>query len=203
VHPRPRPLRRHGALYGRRKSLLLRVKAFSYNQMSAPVQSAAPLTPAPNVEQAVLGAGAAGLVAARELLREGHRVVVLEQSARLGGVWAYSPGNRPPQCSRLLPRLHNLIAGYFHLRAAVTGLLALALSVVLPPVRGTPVPVWPSRGVRALLRPSRPGGCARLQAPGGTPVCTCFLKNVESKDLMQPIASGAQHLGHTTQHLAC
>jgi heterodisulfide reductase subunit A-like polyferredoxin len=76
--------------------------------MSSPNRSAAPLTPALLGEQAVLGAGAAGLVAARELLREGHRVVVFEQSARLGGVWAYSPGNRPPRCSRVLPRSHNL-----------------------------------------------------------------------------------------------
>lgn len=40
--------------------------------------------------QAVIGAGAAGLVAARELLREGHSVCVLEQSKRVGGVWAYT-----------------------------------------------------------------------------------------------------------------
>lgn len=38
---------------------------------------------------AVIGAGAAGLVAARELLREGHQVAVLEASHRMGGVWAY------------------------------------------------------------------------------------------------------------------
>lgn len=37
--------------------------------------------------QAVIGAGAAGLVAARELLAEGHSVRVLEQAARPGGVW--------------------------------------------------------------------------------------------------------------------
>ncbi|KAL6642721.1 hypothetical protein ACP70R_020902 [Stipagrostis hirtigluma subsp. patula] len=40
---------------------------------------------------AVVGAGAAGLVAARELLREGHAVVVFEKSARVGGTWAYDP----------------------------------------------------------------------------------------------------------------
>lgn len=45
-------------------------------------------TPPPS--QAVVGAGAAGLVAARELLRAGHApVVVYEASARVGGVWAY------------------------------------------------------------------------------------------------------------------
>lgn len=40
---------------------------------------------------AVIGAGAAGLVAARELRREGHRVVVFEKGDRLGGTWVYDP----------------------------------------------------------------------------------------------------------------
>nr|CAB3495299.1 unnamed protein product [Digitaria exilis] len=41
---------------------------------------------------AVVGAGAAGLVAARELLREGHASVsVFEKSGRVGGTWAYDP----------------------------------------------------------------------------------------------------------------
>ena len=39
---------------------------------------------------AVIGAGAAGLVAARELTREGHEVVVFEQSHNIGGVWNFS-----------------------------------------------------------------------------------------------------------------
>ncbi|GAX79852.1 hypothetical protein CEUSTIGMA_g7292.t1 [Chlamydomonas eustigma] len=38
---------------------------------------------------AVIGAGAAGLVAARELKREGHSVTVFEQNSRIGGVWVY------------------------------------------------------------------------------------------------------------------
>eukprot|EP00198_Chlamydomonas_reinhardtii_P014012 XP_001703349.1 flavin-containing monooxygenase [Chlamydomonas reinhardtii] len=38
---------------------------------------------------AVIGAGAAGLVAARELRREGHVVTVLEQSGGVGGVWRF------------------------------------------------------------------------------------------------------------------
>ncbi|KAI3895360.1 hypothetical protein MKW92_027798 [Papaver armeniacum] len=40
---------------------------------------------------AVIGAGAAGLVASRELLREGHEVVVFERSDRVGGTWVYDP----------------------------------------------------------------------------------------------------------------
>ncbi|KAI4311659.1 hypothetical protein MLD38_036538 [Melastoma candidum] len=39
---------------------------------------------------AVIGAGAAGLVAARELRREGHGVVVFERSNRVGGTWVYT-----------------------------------------------------------------------------------------------------------------
>ncbi|GLI64600.1 hypothetical protein VaNZ11_007907 [Volvox africanus] len=39
----------------------------------------------------VIGAGAAGLAAARELRSEGHDVTVLEQSPYVGGVWRYDP----------------------------------------------------------------------------------------------------------------
>lgn len=53
------------------------------------------LTPAiyylpPSTHQAVIGAGASGLVAARELRREGHDVLVLEQQRQLGGTWVYT-----------------------------------------------------------------------------------------------------------------
>ncbi|KAI3946057.1 hypothetical protein MKX01_024813 [Papaver californicum] len=40
---------------------------------------------------AVIGAGAAGVVASRELRREGHEVVVFERSDRVGGTWVYNP----------------------------------------------------------------------------------------------------------------
>ncbi|KAF8728067.1 hypothetical protein HU200_018644 [Digitaria exilis] len=40
---------------------------------------------------AVIGAGAAGLAAARELLRVGLHVAVFEKSGRTGGTWAYDP----------------------------------------------------------------------------------------------------------------
>ncbi|KAF5207773.1 Flavin-containing monooxygenase fmo gs-ox-like [Thalictrum thalictroides] len=40
---------------------------------------------------AVIGAGAAGLVAARELRHEGHQVVVFERNNRIGGTWVYDP----------------------------------------------------------------------------------------------------------------
>ncbi|KAH7863991.1 hypothetical protein Vadar_024383 [Vaccinium darrowii] len=44
-----------------------------------------------SLKVAVIGAGVSGLVAARELLREGHRVVVYEKSNQLGGIWVYDP----------------------------------------------------------------------------------------------------------------
>ncbi|XP_059318260.1 flavin-containing monooxygenase FMO GS-OX5-like isoform X2 [Lycium ferocissimum] len=40
---------------------------------------------------AVIGAGVSGLVTARELQREGHRVTVFEKSNKLGGLWVYNP----------------------------------------------------------------------------------------------------------------
>lgn len=39
----------------------------------------------------VIGAGPGGLVAARELRKEGHSVVVLEQNYDVGGQWLYDP----------------------------------------------------------------------------------------------------------------
>lgn len=39
----------------------------------------------------VIGAGPSGLVAARELRKEGHLVVVLEQNHEIGGQWLYEP----------------------------------------------------------------------------------------------------------------
>nr|XP_043634127.1 flavin-containing monooxygenase FMO GS-OX5-like [Erigeron canadensis] len=40
---------------------------------------------------AVIGAGISGLVTARELLRENHRVSVFEKSSKVGGTWVYDP----------------------------------------------------------------------------------------------------------------
>ncbi|KQJ93635.1 flavin-containing monooxygenase FMO GS-OX5 isoform X2 [Brachypodium distachyon] len=45
--------------------------------------------PRRSVRVAVIGAGAAGLVAARELRREGHSPVVFERADAVGGVWVY------------------------------------------------------------------------------------------------------------------
>ncbi|KAE8697526.1 Flavin-containing monooxygenase FMO GS-OX5 [Hibiscus syriacus] len=40
---------------------------------------------------AVIGAGVAGLVTARELQREGHHVTVFEKDYKVGGIWLYNP----------------------------------------------------------------------------------------------------------------
>jgi len=56
---------------------------------------------------AVLGAGAAGLVTARELRRAGHAVTVLERSGRIGGVWVYSPEIERDLLGRTAPRIHS------------------------------------------------------------------------------------------------
>jgi cation diffusion facilitator CzcD-associated flavoprotein CzcO len=52
--------------------------------------SAPPPPPPRRLSVAVVGAGAAGLAAARELLREGHAVTVFEQGAGVGGQWRFS-----------------------------------------------------------------------------------------------------------------
>ncbi|XP_047093819.1 flavin-containing monooxygenase FMO GS-OX-like 4 [Lolium rigidum] len=46
--------------------------------------------PSPSLRLAVVGAGAAGLAAARELRREGHNPVVFERAAAVGGTWLYA-----------------------------------------------------------------------------------------------------------------
>ncbi|XP_062026117.1 flavin-containing monooxygenase FMO GS-OX-like 4 isoform X1 [Rosa rugosa] len=49
------------------------------------------MQPPTTLNVAVIGAGAAGLVAARELRREGHTVVVFERGNQIGGTWVYTP----------------------------------------------------------------------------------------------------------------
>ncbi|KAJ0962041.1 hypothetical protein J5N97_029869 [Dioscorea zingiberensis] len=44
-----------------------------------------------SVKVGVIGAGPGGLLAARELRREGHKVTVFEKSTRVGGTWVYDP----------------------------------------------------------------------------------------------------------------
>ncbi|OMO78547.1 Flavin monooxygenase FMO [Corchorus capsularis] len=46
---------------------------------------------AQSLQVAVIGAGTAGLAAARELKREGHRVTVFEKGNKVGGLWLYDP----------------------------------------------------------------------------------------------------------------
>ncbi|KAK9143194.1 hypothetical protein Syun_012594 [Stephania yunnanensis] len=57
--------------------------------MPTPTPTPTPNTTSSSRKVAVIGAGAAGLVAARELRREGHQVVVFERNNRVGGTWVY------------------------------------------------------------------------------------------------------------------
>ena len=61
--------------------------------------------------QAVIGAGAAGLVAARELVREGHHVTVFEKGSGTGGVWVYTDD---VESSDLLGKLRLVCATVGH-----------------------------------------------------------------------------------------
>ncbi|KAG2550656.1 hypothetical protein PVAP13_9KG337757 [Panicum virgatum] len=51
--------------------------------------------PSASLRLAVIGAGAAGLAAARELRREGHAPVVFERAAAVGGTWLYAAPAAP------------------------------------------------------------------------------------------------------------
>lgn len=56
----------------------------------------------------MIGAGAAGLVAARELVNEGHKVTVFEKGSCTGGVWVYTDD---VESSDLLGKLHGQLSG--------------------------------------------------------------------------------------------
>lgn len=67
----------------------------------------------------VIGAGPSGLVAARELRKEGHTTVVLEQNHDIGGQWLYEPkveGEDPLGNNKVLLNVHSSI--YESLRSA-------------------------------------------------------------------------------------
>ncbi|KAK6920934.1 Flavin monooxygenase-like [Dillenia turbinata] len=59
----------------------------------------------------VIGAGASGLVGARELRKEGHHVVVLEQNHDIGGQWLYDPKveGEDPLGKNTFPKVHSSV----------------------------------------------------------------------------------------------
>lgn len=63
--------------------------SFPMEQLS-PRQSHARRSDPTTPMQAVIGAGAAGLVSARVLTREGHKVTVYELGKDIGGIWLYN-----------------------------------------------------------------------------------------------------------------
>lgn len=72
----------------------------------------------PSKKVCVIGAGPSGLVAAREIRKEGHDVVVLEQNHDVGGQWLYDPNvkNEDPLGRRPTLTVHSSI--YDSLRLA-------------------------------------------------------------------------------------
>jgi len=56
---------------------------------------------------AVIGAGAAGLVTARELTRAGHEVTVFEQGNEVGGTWIYRAESEPDPLGQTGLHIHS------------------------------------------------------------------------------------------------
>lgn len=70
--------------------------------------SASPAKPQQSLSVAVIGAGAAGLVAARELVLEGHHVTVFEKGSSTGGVWVYTDEVETPDLLGQDPERHKV-----------------------------------------------------------------------------------------------
>ncbi|XP_015882028.3 flavin-containing monooxygenase FMO GS-OX5 isoform X1 [Ziziphus jujuba] len=68
-----------------------KTKKTAFNYLVSLVYQSTNQSMSRSVKAAVIGAGVAGLCAARELRREGHRVVVFEKADRIGGLWYYDP----------------------------------------------------------------------------------------------------------------
>ena len=62
---------------------------------------------------AVVGAGPSGLVAAKELLQEGHEVTCFERDAGLGGVFRYREGPEQPGVWRTCRLTSSMLVTYF------------------------------------------------------------------------------------------
>ncbi len=67
----------------------------------------------------IIGAGLAGLVAAFELKRQGHRPIVLEAQNRVGGrvytLRSFAPGLYAEAGAMRIPRAHDLTMAYCEL----------------------------------------------------------------------------------------
>ncbi len=63
---------------------------------------------------AVVGAGAAGLVTARELLRAGFEVTVFEEAHAPGGVWIYTPNVESDPLGQVGERIHSSLYASLH-----------------------------------------------------------------------------------------
>lgn len=83
-----------------KRSILLKMMASISNGVPSS-SSSVPVSPSPPLKIAVIGAGAAGLAAARVISRSSSRteraappsVTVLEKDFQVGGIWCYSPSS--------------------------------------------------------------------------------------------------------------
>nr|GEW72966.1 flavin-containing monooxygenase FMO GS-OX-like 4 [Tanacetum cinerariifolium] len=57
------------------------------------------MSPVTTRDVAVIGAGAAGLVAGHHLRREGHKVIIFEKQSQVGGTWIYTNKTEPDPLS--------------------------------------------------------------------------------------------------------
>ncbi|KAM3308691.1 flavin-containing monooxygenase FMO GS-OX-like 4 isoform X2 [Capsicum chacoense] len=71
--------------------MMLRSVIISLNKPYFPTLHIKTMPQCSSKNVAVIGAGSAGLVSARELQREGHNVVVFERENQVGGTWVYTP----------------------------------------------------------------------------------------------------------------
>jgi len=79
--------------------------------------------------QAVIGAGAAGLVAARELVLAGHHVTVFEKGSSTGGVWVYTDEVESPD----LLGMHRLYVSVCILMDVATLIMVTHMSACANP----------------------------------------------------------------------